>query len=112
MTEQISRGFIKKIAYVVLVFFVFGVILVVDVATPFGGNIRFYSEWVRCGRGPLVERALPGGGVRFYAPAPAVGIFRGYQTKYYCTPLEAEKAGLSADPHQYQFPELDRVKQK
>ncbi len=99
-------------AYVVLVFFVFGVILVVDVATPFGGNIRFYSEWVRCGTRPYHGDTLLGGHIEYYDKAPAIGIFRGYQTKYYCTPLEAEKAGLSADPHQYQFPELDKVKQK
>lgn len=110
MTEQISKRFIKRIAYGLSAFFILGIILVLDVATPFGGNIHFYSEWVRCGERPLMESALPGGGVRFYKAAPVVGVFRGYQTKYYCTPLEAQRAGLSANSHQYQFPELEKTK--
>lgn len=104
----ISRSFIKRVVYTVLVFFVLEIVFVVDMATPFGGNIHFYSEWARCGTRPYHGDTLLGGHVEYYNKAPIIGIFRGYQTKYYCTPLEAERAGLSASPHEYSFPHLNK----
>lgn len=106
MIKQISKGFTERAGFALLAVVILGMVVVFDVVSPLGGNIRFYSEWMRCGERPLLEGALPGGGVRFYKTAPVVGIFRGYQTKYYCTPAEAEKAGLSANSHQYQFPHI------
>ena len=82
-------------------------------SSVFGGNFRFYSKWVECGQKPLRDSGYPGGGVRFYEPAPSFQpIFRGgTHEKYFCTPLEAEQAGVSANPDTYEFPNLDQSKE-
>ena len=84
------------------------VLLLIDLYSPFGGNIRFASEWVRCGHRPYVRDGLPGGGVSFYAPAPDIplGFGRNNVEKYYCEPIEAERDGLSSSSVSWDFPHL------
>lgn len=89
---------------------VLGLILF-DVLTPFGGNMKRYQAWIECGSRPYQEDGLPGGGVRFYTQSPVFAIFSGVVDKYYCTALDAERDGLSAASYQYQFPELEKQKQ-
>lgn len=98
----------KRIVAIIAAYVVLVAIIFIDMATPFGGNIRFYSEWMRCGSRPLQEHGLPGGGVVFYVKSPIIGIFRGDTTKYYCTPLQAEQDGLSASQDQYEFPHREQ----
>lgn len=96
--------------YYMIAIIMFTVIVLVDVATPFGGSLHFYREWVRCGNRPYYADGLLGGHISYYRKASAVGFLRGNDTKYYCTPIEAEKAGISANPHSYDYPELDKLK--
>lgn len=77
--------------------------------TPFGGTIRYYATWTRCGEKPVVTvgSGYYNGHTPSYHQAPTVYIFPGNQ-EYFCTPLEAEKAGYSASPDNYEFPHLTK----
>lgn len=78
--------------------------------SPLGGNIRFYTKWSECSERPLRTNAYPGGGVQWYEKAPVFQpAFRGgnHET-YFCSPLDAERAGFSADSDVYRFPNLNK----
>ena len=107
-SSELKSNLIKAVVAVIIL----GGILLFDILTPYGGNVHFYREWMRCGQRPYESHVLPGGGVGYYVQSPAVSIFRGNTTIYYCTPLEAERAGLSANSHQYHFPHLEEYKRK
>ena len=83
-----------------------GMVLSVDLYTPIGGNIRFYSKWAECGNRPYEGHILPIASRGYYVQSPAIGIFRDYVQHYYCTPHEAELDGLSASYERYEFPHL------
>lgn len=75
--------------------------------TPFGGNVRFYTTWIGCGQKPVATSGsgyMNSGAINYYEPSPFPGIHP--TIDYFCTPLEAEKAGYSASPNQYEFPHL------
>lgn len=75
--------------------------------SPLGGNIRFYSKWLECGQRPVATAGsgfLNAGAPHYYSPQ-IVSLMRG-SPEYFCTPLEAEKAGYSANPDRYEFPHL------
>ena len=85
--------------------------LLIDI-TPFGGNIRFYAKWAECGQRPVQEDNSFSFGARirsYMEPATFEPIRFGLPT-YYCTPLEAEEAGLSASRHNRDFPNLEKQK--
>jgi hypothetical protein len=74
----------------------------------FGGNIRFYSKWIECGGKPVVTNPDPdfgGGSIQDYSTAPTFSLVR-LSPIYFCTPLQAEEAGYSANSQQYTFPHL------
>lgn len=72
--------------------------------SPFGGSMSFYAKWVECGRKPVKTASLPG--MIWYEETKPFELIRsGYQT-YYCTPLQAEEAGYSANSDSYDFPHL------
>lgn len=88
-----------------------GALLLVNDLFLFGGNIRFYAKWVECGKMP-VAATLSGGevvgfGVPNYYDAQALDLFRG-QPEYFCTPLQAERAGYSATSSGYEFKYLPK----
>ena len=90
---------------------VFGVLLIWFIfdISGIGGNIRFYAKWIECGQKPVVanpEFRLGGGSVQYYAPAPNFKLIR-LSLRQYCTPIEAEREGYSANPKRYEFPHLD-----
>ena len=68
-------------------------------------NIRFYANWVRCGQRPVgtAGKGFLGSGVPHYIDQPLISGFRDV-IDYECSPLEAERAGYSADPDKYRFP--------
>jgi len=70
--------------------------------SPFGGNLRYYSKWVSCGRKPVEVASMPG--IAWYQEAPPYQIIR--TQVWYCTPLEAEQAGYSASSTEWSFPHL------
>lgn len=79
-----------------------------------GGNISTYAKWIECGQRPVREALSFAGGVRHYEDIPIFQITRFMTTSenMYCTPLDAENAGLSASNLQYQFPHLDAAKRQ
>jgi len=86
------------------------VLLVIFDLSPFGGNIRFYSSWINCGQKPVAaggELTL-GSNLLHYQESAPFQLVRFPQPEYFCTPLEAEQAGYSASPTQYEFPNLQR----
>lgn len=73
-----------------------------------GGNIHFYGKWIACGQKPIVTdpHGFVTGGVPYYEVAPTFQLER-HSTLLFCTPLQAEEAGFSADPHKAVFPAID-----
>ena len=89
------------------------VALLIDTQTFVGGNIHFYSEWARCGQKPVVEGGMYMTPVTHYKDPPMFALFRDeWRTNYYCTAIEAERKGISADPRIYDFPEMRRAGEK
>lgn len=84
-----------------------------DLSTVGGGNnLRLYVKWATCGSWPVESVGRVAGEVSSYQSAQGFAIaFRG-GAEYFCTPLEAEKAGYSASSHQDQFPNLRAEEQK
>ena len=83
------------------------VLLVANDLFLFGGNIKFYAKWVECGQKPVSTGITFVGRVPNYITPPSIEFFR-LQPKYFCTPLQAEQAGYSASPHQYEFKYLPK----
>lgn len=81
-------------------------LLLFDLFTPFGGNLRLAREWASCGHRPYIEYVFPGEAVHFYKPVPDLEFARNATKKYYCTPIEAERDGLSASSTSWDFPHL------
>lgn len=84
--------------------------LVVFDLSPFGGNVRFYATWISCGQKPVAaggELSL-GSKLLYYKEPIAFQPIRFLQPEYFCTPLEAEQAGYSANPDSYEYPHLNR----
>jgi hypothetical protein len=77
------------------------------------GQIQFYSKWVECGQKPL--RAKGSGpmnaGAIHYEDMPSFNVWIPAGT-YFCTPLEAEQAGYSADPTVYDFPHIKKAREE
>lgn len=67
-----------------------------------GGNLRFYARWKECGQQPLWTMSMPG--IAWYEKAPLISVLRDGDT--FCTPIEAERAGYSANSQYYDFPHL------
>lgn len=83
------------------------VMIVLDL-TPLGGNVAFYVKWLSCGQEPMQTKfgaGLAQAGVPNYSQAPVFGLMRGF-TPYFCSSIEAERAGFSAKPTVYEFPHL------
>lgn len=81
-------------------------LVLVDTLTFVGGNIRFYVKWAECGERPYYGYTPFGSYISRYEPGPVFTLFRQGET-FYCNPLEAEKAGISASSERYEFPILD-----
>ena len=86
------------------------VIVVFDILI--GGNIVFYSKWISCGQKPIVtnQKWRMEGDPPYYEASVPIKMLRGLPD-YFCTPLEAEKAGYSANENRYDFPHLSESRQ-
>lgn len=74
--------------------------------SPVGGNVAFYSTWMRCGQKPVATADLGQTNVSYYfEPSAWPGTHS--TIDYFCTPLEAEIAGYSASPNRYEFPYIN-----
>lgn len=94
----------KRIFFTIVIV---GLLLLVDIYGP-GGQVRFYAKWVECGRRPVEARGsgFMNVGAAHYVNSSAVSLVH-VSSEYYCTPLEAERAGLSAKPDRYEYPHLE-----
>lgn len=107
-SDKWRRHLIKVFLVIVTAFIA---LLILFDLSPFGGNIRFYSKWAECGVKPVQVDSKPGGGIVWYEESPAfITIFRNQSWK--CTPVEAERAGYSANEHYYSTPGLDAIGEK
>lgn len=79
------------------------IVIVAFDMTPFGGNIRFYMKWAGCGARPVQVASKPG--IAWYEDSPLFSIPR--TQVWFCTPIEAERAGYSATANSYTFPHLE-----
>lgn len=74
-----------------------------------GGNLPLYAKWIECGQKPVV---IHGSGMNTQTPhhtdPPNFSAFR-WSVTYLCTPLEAERAGYSANSGVWYFPELNKI---
>lgn len=100
----------KKVVLFVAVLSLTTVILL-DISPIGGNNIQYYTAWLRCGSKPYGTKGsgLLNAGAAHYFETNAYPEFRS-SIEYFCTPLEAEKAGYSANPNSYEFPNLDKQK--
>ena len=98
----------KTKKWIVVVVAVLGLLVVFDLS-PFGGNVHFYTSWASCGQKPVATAGsgyLNSGAIHYYEPSWLPGLHP--TIEYFCTPIEAEQAGYSASPDQYEFPNLQR----
>lgn len=76
-----------------------------------GGNIEFYGKWIECGQKPVVTRygfKSP----NYYQDTQTLAVVRLPHGAYFCSPLQAEAAGVSANEEDYVFPHLQRLPQE
>lgn len=99
MTRDIRNKTKLRVAGIIV-----AVVILFDL-TPLGGNITTYSWWLRCGGRPLQSGPTAFYDVPYYIPTPVFKIFRG-TPKYFCTVIQAEKAGYSASRDSFNFPHL------
>lgn len=108
MTRTDSVKKIKKRRTIIAVCAVVAMLILFDLS-PFGGNVRFYATWIGCGQKPVATAGsglMNVGAIHYYEPSSLPGFHS--TIAYFCTPLEAEQAGYSANPNQYDFPHLQQ----
>lgn len=90
--------------------FVVLAIILIYLLSPLSGQVQFYSKWIKCGQKPVAKAGpgIGGAGAVYYREVATINPIR-YIQEYYCSPLDAEKAGISADPNYYEFPELEKA---
>lgn len=100
----------KKVLLRIFLVVIIGVFVLIYDLFGFGGNIRFYSKWLECGEKPVTtqESGFMNAYVPHYLEASTVSLVR-LEGDYYCTALEAERAGYSASEHSYQYPNLKKA---
>lgn len=71
--------------------------------------MHFYAKWVECGRRPLEGVGGWAGVPHYYEGA----VFAPLRSKnLFCTPLEAEQAGYSANEDRWDQPHLEEFRQQ
>ena len=103
--KELKSSKINKRQKIKIVTIAIVVFLLVDLS-GLGGNIYFYSQWLRCGQKPVAIGASYLGAPLHYESLPAFSPMRFYAGTYFCSPRQAELAGYSASSSQYQFPHL------
>ncbi len=82
------------------------VLLLIDLSPLGGSNVKLYVKWASCGSWPIETMGYHTGQVPNYRSAAPFLLSRGAD-HYFCTPLEAEQAGYSANPNFYDYPHLN-----
>ena len=79
----------------------------------YNNHFTFYQKWIECGSKPLATSGVGflGEGAVYYYEPPAFSIISPADyAGYYCTPLEAEQDGISANSDRYEFPHLEKLR--
>ena len=101
------RAYLARLAVLWVLYI--GVLAVLFDVSPVGGNnIQYYVKVIQCGRVPQVSM-YPTSGIKWYAEARhtfRIGELGG--DTYFCTPLEAEQAGYSAEPSRFVQPHMEQ----
>lgn len=105
-TDKIARPNSDRRVYLMALVVFLVLVVVYDLAI--GGNIAYYKKWVQCGQKPVTINATYKGPIYYEEGSAIPDILR---PKSFCTPLEAEKAGYSATPDSYSFPNLKKTNQ-
>ena len=102
-----SKNRLKKVAIATAMLMIAVVLL--D-KTVVGGTTRFYTKWSSCGQKPVTVRGsgFMSVGTPHYLETSNVEFFPGMHD-YYCTPIEAERAGYSASKDERSFPNLEKA---
>ena len=105
-----SKSNVKKMSPNKRAFILVGVVLFVIVTvdlTPLGGNIRYYHKINQCGNTPYITHfSFRTNRLYYQKDTSKFEILRGFKT-YYCSPLEAEKAGGSFSEYEVSYPAID-----
>lgn len=114
-TTKKQTKHISKKAIILAVFSIVILWLVFDIS-GIGGNIRFYSKWIECGQKPVVAGITfgsfgPSYGPQYYKTPPNFSLVR-LSPEQFCTPIEAERAGFSANKNSWDFPHLNAAGEK
>lgn len=72
-------------------------------------NVEFYFNWVICGQKPVAIGYTYKGPYYYKESSSWPQLIR---TDMYCTPLEAERAGYSANKNSYDFPNIRAEQQR
>ena len=109
-TERFLRNNKTELKVALVVFLVLW--LIFDIS-GFGGNIRFYAKWIECGDKPYIANPTwrMAGAPMYYGKADTFSLIRGSRDMF-CTPLEAEQAGYSANPNVYDFPHIKKAREE
>ncbi len=104
--QQPRRKISRKVFIIVGIFLAW---LVFDLS-GFGDNIRFYRKWAECSMKPVSTKGsgFMNSGAKHYYESPTIALMRA-SIDYYCTPLEAERAGYSASQDRYEYPYLEEA---
>lgn len=109
-SEHSVRSFLRKHKKLVIVSVIIIGFLAFDLS-GLGGNIRFYAKWVECGQKPVRQTFSYKPRAVSYEESPAFELVR-FSPDYFCTPLEAEQAGYSANPDTYEFPHIKQAREE
>ena len=108
-TSKVKKDEQRRAHLIVTAVTIMVAFLVAFELSPFGGNAPFYAKWIECGQKPVataVSGYLNSGAVHYYEPSSFPGLHP--TIDYFCTPLEAELAGYSANPNTYEFPNINK----
>lgn len=105
MLSKISKPHQHKIHLISIIVIFAVATLVVFELSPIGGNVRFYTNWLQCGRKPVASGLSSDNAKYYYEPSSWPGTHP--TLEYFCTPLKAELAGYSANPSSYEFPYIN-----
>ena len=105
MLSKISKPHQHKTHLISIGVILAAAILVVFELSPIGGNVSLYTNWIQCGRKPIASDLSKDYVKYYYESSSWPGMHP--TIEYFCTPLEAELAGYSANPNQYEFPHIN-----
>lgn len=73
----------------------------------FVGSVPFYAKWIQCGQKPVERQVKLASSASWYHEVGPIRLPAWPATNdFFCTPHDAEMAGISASQYGYEFPHL------